>query len=117
HWCGGTIISDTWILSAAHCFTKNRILVRVGDHHHKKEDLDEQHFEVEELILHENYQRSTHDNDIALIKIKPNRAGKRIIFSNYVQPACLPSSNQLYKVGERCLISGWGDLGDGINIH
>ncbi|XP_050394148.2 uncharacterized protein LOC126812030 isoform X2 [Patella vulgata] len=113
--CGAAILSDTWLISAAHCYDnlrKNRIVVNVGDHSHKRQDTSEQQFEVAELIPHFNYNRRTHDFDVALIRIKPKN-GKGIIFSDYVQPICLPSSDTEYTTGARCLVSGWGDTGRG----
>ncbi|XP_076441683.1 neurotrypsin-like [Babylonia areolata] len=113
HWCGGTILNEFWILSAAHCFrnlAKSRILIRVGDHGLKVADRGEQKFLVEELILHRNYHRETHDYDIALLKVK-SLDGQGIKFNDYVQPACLPTSGTVYTPGTKCLISGWGETG------
>ena len=52
----------------------------------------------------------THNNDIALLKVKP-LGGSSIKFSDYVQPACLPDAETVYSSGQRCHISGWGSVG------
>ncbi|XP_041362239.1 scavenger receptor cysteine-rich type 1 protein M130-like isoform X2 [Gigantopelta aegis] len=109
--CGATVLSEFWILSAAHCILslrRDRVRITIGDHHQKKREREEQVFEVQHLIPHERYSRVTNDFDIALIKLKPKN-GRGIRFSDYVQPACLPSASTRYTVGMRCLISGWGD--------
>lgn len=59
--CGGTIIGDHWILTAAHC--KSRIKwIKAGDLNLTKE----------KLIVHPDYNSVTNENDFALIKIKEN---------------------------------------------
>ncbi|KAK7482293.1 hypothetical protein BaRGS_00026421, partial [Batillaria attramentaria] len=115
HWCGGTIINRHWILSAAHCFktlAKSRVMIKVGDHGQKEDDEGEQKFEVEELIMHAGYDRDSHDNDIALLKVK-SADGQGIKFNDYTQPACLPAAGTIYTSGLQCHISGWGETGSG----
>ncbi|XP_059177534.1 serine protease 30-like [Physella acuta] len=130
HQCGGTIIDEYWLLTAAHCYTKttkitvlndkneqdlkeisinvNNYYVVVGDYSLKEDEVEQERFEVEAYILHENYDASTNENDIALIKIKPND-GHGIQYSDRVQPACLPDADTDYTVGLACIISGWGN--------
>ncbi|XP_033752445.1 deleted in malignant brain tumors 1 protein-like isoform X2 [Pecten maximus] len=110
HWCGATIVSEYWVLSAAHCFdgkTKSDFLLRVGDLNNKSPDDNEAEFEVETLLNHESYNDVTYNNDIALLKVKAKN-GHGIVFNDFIQPACLPTSNTEYTAGKRCHISGWG---------
>lgn len=54
--------------------------------------------------IHPNYNYSTFENDIALLKLT-----KPIRFNNYTQPICLPRPHERFE-GQVCQTSGWGAL-------
>lgn len=79
--CGGTIINERYILTAAHCLTtlgKNPIKVRVGEYN-LNTDPDcyapnacapgHQEIEINRTILHPYYDSTTSRNDIGLIRL------------------------------------------------
>ena len=108
--CGGTILDETTILSAAHCFPffrPNADYIEAGIK--TRASLDAQKIFVKETIKHPMYNPRNYDNDIAILKLK-----SPLTFNENVKPACLPHpSFRPENTGEIAVISGWGDIFDG----
>ncbi|CAD7083013.1 unnamed protein product [Hermetia illucens] len=102
--CGGTLISDQWIVTAGHCIDGAYAFeVHLGAQ--KFNDYTEPGREIYfsfDSILHERYTASIAANDIGLIKL-PNKVN----FTKNIQPASLPTSQDLL-VGKTVIASGWG---------
>ncbi|XP_012283094.1 trypsin-1 [Orussus abietinus] len=108
--CGGTIISDQWILSAAHCmgYSTKLLQVRAGSVH---EQSGGSLHGVEEVIVHEEYLMNAYsvpENDVALLRLK-----EPLALDSTRQTIPLYEKDEEAKVGAYSTITGWGAITQG----
>lgn len=101
HFCGGSIISNRYALSAAHCTigrTTANTRVVVGTHLLNSGGVSHM---VQRIVNHGQYNANTLANDVSLVQTQTN-----IVYNNLVQPIGLGSVFVGGGVGVAA--SGWG---------
>lgn len=111
HFCGGSIIDQNWILTAAHCCAGQVPLlmhVVAGGIKLNNFENEEQTKNVAKIIGHPHYDASTITNDACLLQLQAP-----LEWTDFVQPIALPEPGQETPAGTPCTVTGWGTTSEG----
>lgn len=124
--CGGSLINERYILTAAHCLKTRSTMpihsVVLGEHT-KNQDIDcniyhdsngnelerdcaepIEVFGIESFETHQDYNRPKYSNDIGLIRLD-----RDVIMKDHIKPICLPVTAALQRqVLQKYIVTGWG---------
>ncbi|XP_067420488.1 mast cell protease 1A-like [Emydura macquarii macquarii] len=102
--CGGFLVSENFVLTAAHC-NGEKIMVILGAHDISKREESQQVIPARVKIPHPQYDKRTRNNDIMLLQLQ-----KEAELNENVNLIRMPRAHQRVRPGTKCSVAGWGRI-------
>ncbi|KAL4001588.1 tripartite motif-containing protein 16 [Sarotherodon galilaeus] len=109
--CGGSLITDQWVLTAARCLPSSNYntVVYLGRYNQSDLNPNEVTRKVEDIVCHSQrpdyyyYYFSTYENDICLLKLS-----EPVNSTEYIHPISLASEDSTFYNGTSSWVTGFG---------